>query len=145
MNPSLDKRRRKSLERVILEFWDLMKGAIEPSLFETVNRMDVERRLIQAETSLAAAKGCVDAMRRIWPDGGDIYDRFLLAISELTLRRRYIEDYIYLLSLEISQTELNERHQVIMAKNRETMMIAGTYMAEAADILFEQTRIELKV
>jgi hypothetical protein len=122
-----------------------MKAAIEPSLFETVDRQVAERRLIQAETNLAAAKGSIDAMRRIWPEGEDIYDRFYLAISELSLRRQYVEDFVSIFSLEIGKSELNMRHQSIMAKNRETMMIAGTYLAEAADILHDQTEIKLKV
>jgi hypothetical protein len=129
----------------MIEFWNLMKRSIEPSLFDSINRLEAERRLIESETSLAAAKGCVEAMMRVWPEGVDIYDRFLLSIAELLKRRQYIEEFISLFELNLAQSVLNQRHQEIMAKNRETMMIAGTYMAESTDILYELTGIELKI
>jgi len=145
MHPTPDPRRLTSLDRLLGEFWELMKAAIEPPLFEGGDPLELEERLIQADTGLAAAEGCVSAMTRVWPEGQDIYDRFLLAISELSNRRQLAEAFALLMSLDIPQSELMPRYKLIMSKNRETLMIAGTYIEEAADILFQQTGIRLSL
>jgi hypothetical protein len=143
MHLAPDPRRLTSLERLLREFWDLMKAANDPALFEGQDFTELEKRLIRTDTDLSAAQGCINAMTRVWPDGQDIYDRFLLAITELSNRRHLAEEFAYLLALNLPQHELIARHRAIIAKNREALMIAGTYMAEAADILFEQTGIRL--
>lgn len=140
---NIDDMRRTSLERIVVEFGDRIKAALDSSLFENIEQPESELWLLHAESNLAAAQGCVNAMKRIWPEGEHIYDRFLLAISELFQRRRYVEDFVSIFSLDIPHTELNQRHLAIMAKNRETLMIAGTYLMEAIDILKEQTGITL--
>jgi len=145
MHPTADLRRLTSLERLLGEFWEIMKAAMEPPLFEGADPLELEERLIKADTGLAAAEGCVNAMARVWPEGQDIYDRFLLAISELSNRRQFAEAFALLMSLDIPQSELMPRYKLIMSKNRETLMIAGTYIEEAADILFQQTGIRLSL
>ncbi len=97
------------------------------------------------ETNLAAARGTVDAMQRIWPDGVDIFDRFQLAISELLLRRPLIEEFANLFELDLPPDELNRRSQEILSKNREILMIVGTYISEASDILNDLTGIKLDI
>jgi len=141
---SIDQITRKNIERLIIEFWRLMTDSLDQSLFESVNPLDAQENLLMVETNLAAAKGTVDAMQRIWPDGENVFDRFNLAISELLLRRPLIEEFSNLFELDLPPDELTHRSQEIISKNREILMIVGTYISEAADILNDLTGIRLE-
>ena len=145
MNTHLDPRRKKSLERIVLEFGNLMVRALEPSLYEATNFIEREKLLIQVDTHLYAAEGCVNAMRRIWPHGDGIFDRLLLGISEFRKQRLLVEEFFDVISRDVPLDELRVKHREIMSKNREILMIASTYLAEAADLLYEQTGIEMKL
>jgi len=141
----LDQMRHKGISELVNEFGLIMTKIFKHSLFESVDSMEVQKNLLEAETNLAAASGIVNAMQRIWPDGQDIFDRLQLAISELLQRRSFIEEFAKLFELEISQDELNLRFQEIIAKNREVLMIVGKYIAEASDLLYELTGIRLEI
>lgn len=146
--PSLDLQRKESLERVVQEFGNLIVKSIESldlELFEASNYFEREELLTQADMYLSAAEGCVNAMQRIWFDGEDVYDRFLLGITELRKRRYIIQEFFNVVSQDIPVESLRSKTQTIVAKNREVMMIAGTYLEEATDILYKQTGIELKL
>ncbi len=146
MNTRLDPRRKTSLKRIVLEFGDLVNQlTAQPSAYGTTNFVEREVLLTQLETTLNAAEGCVNAMRRIWPSGNDIYDRLLLGISEVRQQRALVEEFFDLISSDIPTSELRAKNREIMTKNREILMIASTYMSEAADILYEKTGIELNI
>ena len=141
----LDTRTLQSVERLVVEFWQLMKSALEVPIFESNNDIQMEALLVEAETKLAAAEGCANAIEKVWPDGDGVYDRFHLAIGELRQRHPGIRRFFDSLNKDLPPDEFRAIHQQVMAKNRELMMLSGTYMAEAADILLEQTGIELEV
>ena len=140
---SSDQVRFKGINRLIQEFWRLMNEALEASLFESTDPIEVQKKLLDFESKLAAAKGTVDAMQRIWPDGQNIFDRFLLAISELLSRRSLVEEFSDLINEEPPPSDLSHRHLEIMSKNREVLMIVSTYLSEASEILTDLTGIRL--
>ncbi len=145
MNTSLDPRRSASLERVVQEFGNLMiKFTSQPSAYVD-NFVEREVLLVQQETTLYAAEGCVNVMRGIWPSGNDIYDRLLLGIAELRKQRALVEEFFNVVSSDIPTSQLRAKHREIMTKNRERIMYAYTYMSEAAEILYEKTGIELNI
>jgi hypothetical protein len=143
MNLPLNNHRRKSLEYILVEFNNLILAAMEQSLFESTDALVLEEKLVLSETSLAAAKGSIDAMRRIWPSGEDAYSRFYEAISELMLRRQYMEEWVSCFSVEISQSEFAQKTSEVIAKNRETIMVAVANLEEGSDILYKKTGIRI--
>ena len=141
----LDTRTHKALEPLVTEFWELFNEAMEIPVFESDNRLVVEALLVQAETKLNAAEGCTNAIEKVWPDGDGVYDRFNLAINQMRQRHPGVRRFFDSLQRDISSEELGAVHREVMAKNRELFMLAGTYMSEAAEILFDQTGIEIKM
>jgi len=137
--------KRKSLEGIVHYFADLVLDISPMGIFDSDSQEEMLDKIRMIDVKLINASGSINAMRRIWPDGSHVFDRFEFGISEISQIQRYTEMMAPILSgeQEVEQPELDEICGETLKKLQELHLIAGAYISEGAEILYAEQGIDI--